>query len=386
MSKTRKTNGEGTVFQVSENKWVGKIRLGKDNFGTPKVKQFSGKTEAIVKKKIKDYIKSEEFDNNSLPCFDSLSAYFDTWLKEYQYNKLKPQSFDRLECTAVNNIYPYLGHLKFNQITTDQVQKLINHLYKNEKLSYSSVKKAYVALNSCYKHAMIKKDVSINPCFGVELPSAAENTKEIVSFTQDEVERLKTELTKRQDDGTYSYYYGAAFMLILNTGLRMGEALSLSWSDVDLDNKIITIRKNGITAKKRDIDGNIIGGYDHRVQNSTKTSKSNRTIPINKSAEIALRQLREGNKSSYVIVNSKSKRVLPANFERSFRVILRNAGIDKSGIHTLRHTFATMLYQRGVEVKMISRLLGHSSVKITYDIYVHLFEEDINSVTSVLDQ
>ena len=85
MSKSCKTNGEGTVFQVSENKWVGKIRLGKDNFGTPKVKQFSGKTEAIVKKKIKDYIKSEEFDNNSLPCFDSLSAYFDTWLKVYQY-------------------------------------------------------------------------------------------------------------------------------------------------------------------------------------------------------------------------------------------------------------------------------------------------------------
>lgn len=64
---------------------------------------------------------------------------------------------------------------------------------------------------------------------------------------------------------------------------------------------------------------------------------------------------------------------------------MKNAGIRKCGIHTLRHTFAGMLFHKGVDVKIVSKLLGHSTVKITYDIYVHLFDKDISHVTSVLD-
>ena len=70
----------------------------------------------------------------------------------------------------------------------------------------------------------------------------------------------------------------------------------------------------------------------------------------------------------------------------SFHALLKNAGIDgEYGIHALRHTFASMLFAKGVDVKIVSKLLGHSTVKITYDIYVHLFEKDISHVTSVLD-
>ena len=73
------------------------------------------------------------------------------------------------------------------------------------------------------------------------------------------------------------------------------------------------------------------------------------------------------------------------NFERSFRVIIRNAGLPHYGIHSLRHTFASLLFAAGVEVKVISKLLGHASVKITYDTYVHLFQEDYQEATKALD-
>ena len=93
-----------------------------------------------------------------------------------------------------------------------------------------------------------------------------------------------------------------------------------------------------------------------------------------------------GNNTPYVITNAKQKPVLPSNFERSFHAMCRNAGIDNDyGIHALRHTFASMLFAKGVDVKIVSKLLGHSSVQITYDIYIHLFEKDINCVTNVLD-
>ena len=386
MSGTRKQNGEGSVFQVSENKWVAKISLGTRPDGKPNIKQFSGKTEAIVKKKLKEFKKSSDFAEKRMPSNDTVKAYFSMWLREYQYNKLKPSSFDRLEGTVVNHVFPHIGGMKMDKVTRDHIQTLINRLYKIENLSYSSVKKVYVALNSCYKHAMLSEVVTKNPCLGIVLPSSAERTKLLVPMEGSEVERLKIELSQTTPSGNPLYYYGAAFLLILNTGLRMGEALSLYWDDVDFENKTITVCKNNVLKKKRDANGNNIGGYELHTQNSTKTASGNRVIPINQSAEDALLTLKKGNETPFVITNSRQNAVLPSNFERAFHAVLRNAEIEGDyGIHALRHTFASMLFSKGVDVKIVSKLLGHSSVKITYDIYVHLFEKDVSHVTKLLD-
>ena len=159
----------------------------------------------------------------------------------------------------------------------------------------------------------------------------------------------------------------------------------MKWEDVDFANKTITITKNNILSKKRDENGERLGGYELRTQDSTKTASGNRTIPLNRSAEAALRELKKGNHTPHVIVNSRQHTVLPSNFERSFLGILKRAEMAPYGIHALRHTFASMLFSKGVDVKIVSKLLGHSSVKITYDTYVHLFEKDLEGVTEVLD-
>lgn len=386
MSKTRRQNGEGSIFQVSENKWIAKISLGTLPDGRVNVKQFSGKSEAIVKKKLKEFKKSSDYSDKRLPSTDTVKTYFSMWMKEYQYNKLKPLSYDRLESTVNTHILPNIGGMKIDKVTRDHIQALINQLYKKQKLSYSSVKKVYVALNSCYKHALMADVVAKNPCLGVVLPAQSERTKQVTPLSLADVEKLKRELSRTDEDGKPVCSYGQAYLLILNTGLRMGEALSLCWDDVDFENRTITVSKNSILSKKRDIDGNRTGGYELQTQNSTKTSNGNKTIPINRSAEEALRELKKNNDTLYVVINSRNHQVLPSNFERSFHAVLKNAGVVGSyGVHALRHTFASMLFAKGVDVKIVSKLLGHSSVKITYDIYVHLFEKDIKNVTNVLD-
>lgn len=386
MGEKRKKNGEGSVFQISENKWIAKISLGTRPDGKPNIKQFSGKTEAVVKKKLRDFKKSTDYTEKHIPSNYTVHAYFSMWMHEYQFNKLKPSSFDRLERTVVNQIFPYIGGLKIDKVSRDCIQKLINYLYKNNNLSYSSVKKTYVALNSCYKHALIADVVTKNPCIGVILPSPAERTKKIVPLTIQEVECLKRELSRTTATGEHFYCYGHAYLLILNTGLRMGEALSLKWDDIDFAKKTITVTKNNVLIRNRDTDGNKIGGYKLQTQDSAKTSCGNRIIPMNRSAEEALLELKKNNTTPFVIINSQNNQVLPSNFERTFHTVLTNAGINKTyGIHALRHTFASMLFAKGVDVKIVSKLLGHSTVKITYDIYVHLFEKDIIHVTNVLD-
>ncbi len=385
MSK-RKSNGEGSVFQVSPTKWVAKISLGTRPDGKPNIKQFSGKTEAVVKKKLRDFKKSVDFAEKHMPTKDTVQAYFSMWLNEYQFNKLKPASYDRLESTVVNYIYPHLGGIKMDKVTRDQIQALLNLLCKEKKLSHSSVKKVYVALNACYAHALVDDVVLKNPCIGVVLPSLAKNTKQISPLNEEDIERLKREISKKNNKGKPLYPYGQAFVLLLHTGLRMGEALSLRWSDVDFERKTITVTKNTILTKRRDENGNRLGGYQMQTQSSTKTSSGNRTVPINHSAQEALTALKEGNSTEYVIVNSRQHSVRPNNFERSFQTALKQAKIQGDyGVHSLRHTFASMLFAKGVDVKIVSRLLGHSTVKITYDIYVHLFEDTLHRVTNVLD-
>lgn len=386
MREGRKQNGEGSIIQVPDAKWIAKIRMGVDASGKQRIKQFSGKTEAIVKKKLREFKTSQDFLGKHMPCSDTISSYFMRWLRDYQYNKLKASSYDRLESTVLNHIIPNLGAMKMDKVSRDHIQTLINQLYKKQGLSYSSVKKVFVAINACYKHALMVDDVLKNPCVGVILSDSKERTKQVTSLSDEEVETLKREITRKKNGGEPLYYYGNVFLLILNTGLRMGEALSLRWEDVDLGNKIITIYKNHIMAKKRDMDGKIIGEYELIVQNSTKTASGNRTVPINAAAERVLHELRTNNGTPYVIVNSKGNPVLPGDLERSFHVVLRNAGVrDDCGIHALRHTFASMLFSKGIDVKIASQLLGHSTVKITYDTYVHLFEKDITRATNVLD-
>ena len=262
---------------------------------------------------------------------------------------------------------------------------VVGLLGRNKKLSYSSVKKVYLAISACYRHALIDNIIPRNPCLGVALPSANEGAKEVLSFSPDEVEILKKELAKTDEFGKPLYHYAPAYLLILNTGLRMGEALSLQWGDINFSARTLRVNKTSIITRPRDENANITGGYRLETQHSTKTSSGRRTVPLNQSAERALLALQDGNRSPNVILNTIGTPAMAANFERSFQVILRNAGLPRYGIHSLRHTFASLLFAGGVEVKIISKLLGHASVKITYDTYVHLFQENYQSVTDILD-
>lgn len=383
--KTRQTYGDGTVYQETPDKWTAKISLGHTPDGKPLTKRFSAKTKAEAERKLRDYKKSLTRAEKPSTVHYTVAAYFDFWLKTYQYQKLKPLSFDRLESTVRNHILPGLGQKKFDQVTQEDVQRLINFLHRQRGLSYSSVKKVYNALDACYRHAVIAGILTRNPCLGVVLPAASEGTKQVLSLSAAEVDVLKKELSRTDENGKPLYHYAHAYLLILNTGLRMGEALSLQWQDVDFTANTLTVNKTSILARNRDETGNLAGGYRLETQHSTKTASGHRTIPLNQSARHALAALRVGNDSTHVITNARGGAALAANFERSFQLMLSNAGLPRYGIHSLRHTFASLLFAAGVDIKVISKLLGHASVKITYDTYVHLFQEDYRGATEVLD-
>lgn len=180
------------------------------------------------------------------------------------------------------------------------------------------------------------------------------------------------------------YRLGYGLVLILFTGLRLGEALGLRWEDIDFEKRNLKVERTLEYVKNR----NAAQGEPRYcfVEGSTKTTSGERIIPLNQSAFHALRELQKINsRFPRVFSNAKGNPINPRNLNRAHDCILEQAGIPHIGIHALRHTFASQLFANKVDIKIVSRLLGHADVGITYNTYIHLLKEDLPSATDTLD-
>jgi integrase len=122
------------------------------------------------------------------------------------------------------------------------------------------------------------------------------------------------------------------------------------------------------------------------VQDNTKTNSSDRIIDLNVNAQNAIIRLLEANPiGEFLIQNPNGNIVAPSNLTKAFYGVLDNIGFKRVGIHSLRHTYASLLFERGADPKTVSVLLGHSSIKTTYDIYIHVLSERQAKTVKLLD-
>jgi integrase len=179
----------------------------------------------------------------------------------------------------------------------------------------------------------------------------------------------------------------ALYVLALSTGLREGELLGLSWSDVDLERGILQI-----TLSLQESDGPV-----RRVLDEPKTVHSRRRISLSKTAIEALRRHRERQElerslelwdTSYDLVfpNTLGRPLHPSHLlRRQFLPLLRKAGLPALRFHDLRHTAATLLLRRGVNPKIVNEMLGHANISITLDIYSHVTPDMQEMAAGVMD-
>lgn len=313
----------------------------------------------------------------------TVSDYINKWLNDVKVNDLKPSSFDRKEQTIKYQVLPYIGNISIYDLTSDDVQNMINDL-KASSYSYSTIKKAYECINSCLKYAVKRRDLAFNVAESVIIPKNLKREKsDIECFSDDEVRSIEEEAVKCYKNGKRIYRMGEIVIFLVNTGLRIGEALALEWADIDFKTRKAHIRKNMVYVKDRSSSEK---SYQYVKQRSTKTKNGSRIIPLNAAAIRTLMSLKSINGSAkYVFATSKGKRVFPRNIDRMFRSILKNCGLKSVGVHTLRHTFASRLFAKGVDVKTVSELLGHSEVGITYDTYIHLIQEQQAAAVDILE-
>lgn len=314
----------------------------------------------------------------------TVEDYIMNWLTVYKKVELKPKSYDTLESTIRHQVLPHFKGVAFSLLTHDDIQKFINAL-DDKGCSYSIIRKAYLALNACCKFAVARHELPQNPCQMTKLPKKAEkNIKSIQVLTKEQIKLYCEHATERYGNGKCVYRLGYGLVLILFTGLRLGEAAGLMWDDIDFQKRTLKVQRTLEYVKNRDGDEN--SNHYTLVEGTTKSKSSERTIPLNQTALNALLELKKANGGfAYVFSNAKGKPINPRNLNRAHDCILERAGIPHIGIHALRHTFASQLFANKVDIKVISKLLGHSDVSVTYNIYIHLMQEELPNATTSLD-
>lgn len=313
----------------------------------------------------------------------TFQEFADEWVNVILKPKVKPLSYQRKIVTLENQVYKHIGNIPISKLRHAHIQKMVNDLTESG-LSYSTIKKAYEAVSGCMRYYRVTTSTAFNPCECITLPKAKEkSSSDIKFFTKEERIKIIEEATRTYQDGKGVYRLGWMFVLMLYSGLRVGEVCALTWEDIDFSARTINVCKNAVEVREKGEDGK-----SHSVlitQNSTKTRSGCRIIPMTEKAFLALSELQKvTGEYEYIIVSSNGKRIRPSRIDRSFHLILDAIGLKRVGVHTLRHTFATMLFHNGCEVKVVSELLGHSNTKITENIYIHVIQEQkIKAIQSI---
>lgn len=295
----------------------------------------------------------------------TFGEYLDRWMNDAVRGTIRESTYSRDMYLITNHVKPTLGRIKLKNVNALHLQGLYRDRL-DSGLSGSTVQKIHHVMHKAFSQA-VKWDLIVrNPADAVKVPTAS--TKEMHPLSAPEARQL---LEAARGDRLEAFY-----VLALHTGMRSGELLGLKWADVDLNNATIRVRRT-LTR---------VGNGRRLALGEPKTRKSRRTVRLTQRATEALishrarqakKQLRAPvyENTGLVFAGEGGGLINPSNLrQRSFAPLLSCAGLSGRGItfHDLRHTCASLLFQRNVHPKFVQELLGHASVAITLDTYSHM--------------
>lgn len=356
-----------------------------------KRKTFYGSSKAEVKSKAREYLTKLE-NGYREPERITVSDYIEYWMKTYKLNKIEPTSYSRMYRTYISHIKPTIGDKMIGEITTSVVQNLIDEYAiptnsDKKSLARSGLKKILHLLSPAFAMAVQEKIITENPCDNVVVPKEScvlKAKKEQWALDDTQIEQFKeSALCRYKSTGEYCSRDAIVLLLMLNTGTRVGEMQALKWSDVDEDKKTIRITR---TVQNNIRDWNPKGEkkIQKRIKASPKTTSGNRVIPINDTISSYLEILqgydeRHGIQSEYVACTSVGTMTDTRSLQRSLDRVSRRMNLPpehKLTLHTLRHTFGSVLLRKGVNIAVISKLMGHANINVTLQNYIHVLQEE----------
>ena len=332
--------------------------------------------------------------HGTLPLVSEITVdqWFNYWIENIVGDRA-PNTCRNYRERYVHNIQPYIGRMLLTEVKPMHCKMVLNNMEKT--YAGGTIRLTYIAMGTMLKSALMNDMISKHPMNGVLYTKPVRALDDIHFLTIDEQRKF---LATAKRSHNYRQY-----TLILETGLRTGELIGLTWDAIDFEKRTLTVNK---TLEYRHKDKEWRAG-------PPKSIKSYRTIPLTtralevlkevyaerdtrkKSDTLALEleyiDLRTGQvmtlrMSTLVFINWRTgEPAKNSSYDTHLYKLCDEAGIEHFCMHALRHTYATRAIERGVPPKVLQKLLGHSSIKTTMDRYVHVTDDSMESAIRLFE-
>lgn len=372
----------GQVIEVAKGKYRLRWYVGRRADGSHEYKQqtFELSDRRAANTKLGELVAKDKAGEYIAPTLETVAEYLERWLGTHA-QKVSARTLADYRYTLEAYVVPHVGTARLHALRTSDVQRMIGALVEHG-LAPRTIRMAVRILKSALEQAVRWQELGRNPAAGAELPAG--EAKEMHALSAEDVGKLRKALA-----GTR---FALLVDVLLDTGMRPGEALGLRWADVDLDAAEVSVRQALSRRRGRK------GEKSAWELGAPKTKRSRRTIPLNPAVVDGLRRHKAA-QAAHVLKLKLYQRDLDLVFAerlggplslrnltgRHFKPALKAAELPRTvRVYDLRHTCASLLLAAGEPITVVSQRLGHTSAAVTLGVYAHVLPGQQKSATEKL--
>lgn len=340
-------------------------------------------------KDCREWIAEAQYNDahNSLRHLEDITvdAWYHYWMSEVKAPTIRPSTKKSYDCVYDKHIKPYIGKYLVKEVRPIHCQQLLNVMAK-DGLKISTMRDVRTRMYSLFSYAVENLIIQRNPVTKSVTCQAGAPSKDLDALSLEEQKRFIIALNNFSLRETYS----DQFKLLLQTGLRCGELVALTWSDVDFTKRIIHVTKT-IKNFPSDEKEDETKRKSQWIISEPKTKAGRRDIPMTEEAYMILIRQRERWKKrkvlslefgNYVFLSENGIPISNSTYNSVLKKLCKQFRLRSISPHMLRHTFATRCIEAGMNPKTLQAILGHSSIKMTLDLYVHVTQDHIQKEMS----